>query len=41
VHVELPGPAAVATARRNLPAGVPLLAASAPPADADEPLPDY
>jgi soluble lytic murein transglycosylase-like protein len=41
VRVELPGPAGVAAARRNMPAGLPLVAASAPPADAQEPLPDY
>jgi hypothetical protein len=31
----------VAAARRNMPAGLPLVAASAPPAEAEEPLPDY
>lgn len=40
VRVELPGPAGVA-ARRNVPAGLPLLAASAPPAEAEEPVLDY
>lgn len=37
VHVQLPAPAA----RRNVPAGAPVLAASAPPAGADEPVLDY